>query len=114
MSPGGQSNLLLIRRLLLPRNLILTPIRGRFFAQVLRREKPQPDCAWDALGRVVVKVKNFAHTNLEAESSGWHSNIALESLAVVLGNPVICDAGMTQNLASLTKLLSLTLSSIEN
>ena len=37
MSPGGQSNLLLIRRLLHPSILDFDPIRGRFFAQVLGR-----------------------------------------------------------------------------
>jgi len=35
MSPGGQSNLLLIRRLLHPTTPDFDPIRGRFFAQVL-------------------------------------------------------------------------------
>ena len=45
MSPGGQSNLLLIRRLLHPSTPGFDHIRGRFFAQVLpkffSREKPQ-------------------------------------------------------------------------
>ena len=35
MSPGGQSNLLLIRRLLHPSTPDFDPIRGRFFARVL-------------------------------------------------------------------------------
>jgi len=35
MSPIGQSNLLLIRRLLHPSTCDFDPIRGRFFAQVL-------------------------------------------------------------------------------
>jgi hypothetical protein len=34
MSPGGQSNWLLIRRLLHPSTPDFAPIRGRFFAQV--------------------------------------------------------------------------------
>jgi hypothetical protein len=36
MSPGGQSNLLLIRRLLHPATPDFDPIRGRFFAQVFQ------------------------------------------------------------------------------
>jgi hypothetical protein len=35
MSPGGQSNLLLIRRLLHPSTVDFDPIRSRFFAQLL-------------------------------------------------------------------------------
>jgi len=45
MSPSGQSNLLLIRRLLHPSTPDFDPIRGRFFAQVSGREKPQPEIA---------------------------------------------------------------------
>ena len=43
MSPGGQSKLLLIRRLLHPSMPGFDPIRGRFFAQVLPKF---PRTAW--------------------------------------------------------------------
>src|ERR1035437_3741184 len=49
MSPSGQSNLLLIRRLLHPSTCYFDPIRGRYFAQVLPKflvvRSHRRDCA---------------------------------------------------------------------
>jgi hypothetical protein len=44
MSPGGQSNLLLIRRLLHPSTPDFDPIQGRFFAQILPKFLPCSYC----------------------------------------------------------------------
>ena len=74
MSPGGQSNLLLIRRLLHPSTPGFDPIRGRFFAQVLpkffRRETPQPRLRISASKCVVLIRKKICSRIPKPNSPG--------------------------------------------
>jgi hypothetical protein len=61
MSPGGQSNLLLIRRLLHPSTPDFDPIRGRFFAQVLPK--------LSSTDRITMDVYALAVTPAEEEDT---------------------------------------------
>jgi hypothetical protein len=53
MSPGGQSNLLLIRRLLHPSTCDFDPIRVRFFAQVLPKSSSTARITMDVYAQAV-------------------------------------------------------------
>jgi hypothetical protein len=65
MSPDGQSNLLLIRRLLHPSIPDFDPIRHRFFAQVLPK--------FSSTARITMDVYAQAVTPAEEEDTkaGW-------------------------------------------